>query len=892
MPTKDTKTQESAQSDEVQTQEATQSDEVQSKTQESAQSDELQKSFDERVNEALNSQSASEQIKTTLLVAFELVQNFDELNEHYRKDLEQFNNNLERSNALYQQFADEKAKFESNYTQILETLNTTNKEFKDEVARVETLKNTIEAIKGNIDTMSATISQQKDDIEKLVNELDLVGIDERIKALNTKKAEFDEYLPTLENKKDEFNAFMEQQKVELEQYLAQFRASLDEIDFVQNTEPTSGLNGQSWLDTSKGVINIFSQNERIRFAQKDEPTNFARLGDSWVKTAQNAIFMKEKSGNEWVNLQTNALDFEKIDFKQIDEPEFTEQDEGKCWLKMSALNVFYLENKSFVQIDKKLVRFTSESEPNASIETIQLNDIWKKSDDEIYICTAYTAEVKNEAKTPAEVVIPAKAEWTLLELAYKTAKFKRASLPDESEIANDDESENANKVQMRDLVFIVDENELYYLVKNSHNGSDETGFSWVKRADFEANARFKGESEPQELYENNLWFATKSDELQSKDGTKGELKVLKPKEQKAEWVTIAYAKKYAAFKSELMPDLKYFKNYDAWYRPMSDELYIFFDGRMHYVNKCNAFLPFLTEIKITGESTAEQETKEVTAWQMRKTLGWQYTETPIGNQRKAEIVKLATSEGLITGETLEPNLELFAPNSAYSVVFPVVFEKQVWQEADDKLYFEKLNKLNDDEVFICYNVTQSWQWQKAVHPKDINAFVWQNDLEKRVSVIERLFLPDGILREKVKENEIITPNYPQQVVNVDYLSKSLKSFDEKINRHDNEFKNTYTDAVIIEDTPSPKITLDFSYGKNFCIDLTEMTKTNYELTANDKITLNELQGQSGIIVVKGASKLKATLGSAFNVRVALSSLTALEIFSYVIFEGQIRLARS
>ena len=863
------------------------------------QAQEPTKTFNERVNEALNTQSVSEQIKTTLLVAFELVQGFNELNEHYKKDLEQFNDNFAKSEELYLQFAAEKAKFEANYTEILENLTQTRKEFKDEVARIETIKNTIEAINTNIQTMSANIAAQKKEVEKLVDSLDLAGIDERIKTLNAKIETTNELLPTLNAKAQELGEFVNQQKIDLEQYIAQFRASLDEIDFVQNTAPNSGLNGQSWLDTSKGVINIFSQNERIRFVQKDEPTNFARLGDGWCKNGINnasdelLLFTKQNSLNEWQKLKLNALEFDTIDFKQVDEPELSAANESKAWLKMNALNVFYLENRSFVQIDKKLVRFTSESEPNATIETIQVNDIWKKSDDEIYICTSYTPAILkvDENSGLASIEAPAKAEWTLLELAYKTAKFKRAVLPSDDEIANDDETDNANKVQMRDLVFVVDESELYYCVRNSYNGSDFAGFSWVKKADFATNARFKGESEPQELFENDLWFATKSDDLQTKDGTEGVLKVLKPKERRAEWVSLAYAKKYAAYKSELMPDTKYLKDYDAWYRPLSDEPYIFADGYFHLVQKCNAFC---AKKAYLNTELQDEPVFLRNDWIMRKFAGWQ--SVVINGYFPAQLYKLPTDLNSVGHNEnslfiFPANLEFFSGKAG--AVFSAVFNQYVdFFDANDKLYFEKINALSDDEVFIVFNITQSYEWVNAVYPKDISAFLWQNDLEKRVSVIEKLFLPDGILREKVKENDIIAPNFPQQVVNLAYLNGALGELYEKITRKNDEYHSNVTDAVKIDDE-NVKVEIDFSYGKNFSVDLTNAAKTNYELVvANDELSLNELQGQSGVIAVVAANKLKTTLGDKFNVRVALQGLGELEIFSYVIYKDKVRLTRS
>lgn len=850
------------------------------------------KSFDERVNEALNSNSVSEQIKTTLLVAFELVQSFDELNEHYRKDLAQFNDNFAKSNELYQNFVDEKTKFEANYTQILETLTQTSKEFQNEVARVESLKNSIETLKGNIEVMSENIALQKKEIEKLVNSVDLASIDERITLLNAKKAEFDEFLPQLDTKKAEFNAFVEQEKVNLEQFIAQFRDSLDEIDFVQSSAPVSGLNGQTWLDTKKGVINIFSPNPRVRFTQKDEPTNYARLGDAWLKndeanslSPQLFLFLTKTSGNEWHALQMNALEFDKIDYKQESEPEANAGNESKCWLRMNALNVYYLENRSFVQIDKKLVRFVSENEPDAQTETIQLNDIWKKSDDEIYICTAYTPKLTKDDE-PQSVLSPAKATWTLLEEAYKTAKFKRASLPSDDEIANDDESDDTTKIQMRDLVFVVDKNELYYCVKNSFDGSENEGFSWVKKANLTANARFKGLNEPLELFENDMWFKTKSDDLQTQEATEGVLNVLKPKTQTPSWVTLAYAKKYAAFKSELKPDEKYCKNYDAWYRPYSNELYIFYNGYFHFVNKCNAFVRF--EVKMQSQNELGEQVESVHYnWIMRKFAGWQSIVSPNQNRSFGDM-PLVIDNARVTDKSIEPVIERYSGG----IVFPIILNNYDWQVGDDLLYFTKINELSDDEIYICFNIAQRFEWIKAANQNDIAAFAWQNELEKRVSVVENLLLPDGVVREIVQKNELIVPSYPQQLVNVAFLNGALGELDEKITRKDEEYQTNFSDAVVVDDEKL-QVSLNFSYGKNFSVDLTNATKTNYELlVANDENSLNELQGQSGVIAVKGANKLKTTLGAGFNVRVALQGLGELEIFSYVIFESNIRLTRS
>lgn len=58
-------------------------------------------SLDDKVGEVINSASWTSQVKITLQVTHELVKAFNELNEHYRKDLESFNANFDKSQALY-----------------------------------------------------------------------------------------------------------------------------------------------------------------------------------------------------------------------------------------------------------------------------------------------------------------------------------------------------------------------------------------------------------------------------------------------------------------------------------------------------------------------------------------------------------------------------------------------------------------------------------------------------------------------------------------------------------------------------------------------------------------------------------------------------------------------
>ena len=342
------------------------------------------KDLDKRVQDVIDTNSFTAQIKTTLEVAWELVKTFAELNEHYASDMEKFNANHLKSEQLYNDFVAQKETFEASYDEILATLNEKSESFANSIQKVESVQNEIAELEKSLQAMAANISKQKDEIQRLVNSLDMPTIDKKTQILTQKAAQIEVFLPQFDAKKAEIEQLLPQIKTDLEQWVAQFRESLDEIDFVQEAEPLSGLNGQSWLDTSKGLINIFSTNSKVRFAQSAEPTNFARLGDAWCKSENENeqkslfVFKTAKSLNEWQALQMNALEFDKIDFKQLDEVDANAENEGKAWLKMDALKVYYLENKSFVQIDKKLVRFENDEQMNKAGETIQLNDIWKK----------------------------------------------------------------------------------------------------------------------------------------------------------------------------------------------------------------------------------------------------------------------------------------------------------------------------------------------------------------------------------------------------------------------------------------------------------------------------------------------------------------------------------
>lgn len=856
------------------------------------------KSFDERVNEALNSNSASEQIKTTLLVAFELVQSFNELNEHYKKDLERFNANFDKSQALYDDFVSQKSTFEAQYSSIINNLN-------QNLAKSEQIKSDLDALNTSITAMSATITSQKDEIQSLVNSLNIDEINAKIADLKTKKDELTAFLPQFDAKKDELKAYLTQTKSDFEQYIADFRNDLDELDFVQTTEPNTGKKGQSWLDTSKGVINIFSQNSKIRFIQENEPQDFAKLGNGWVNNEnQLFIFKAENKGNEWVMLHLNALDFDKVDFKQLDTPEANSDNEGKAWLKMSPLNVYYLENKSFVQIDKKLVRFESETQPNAESETIQLNDIWKKSDDEIFICTN---------------IAGSEISWTPLNEAYKVAKFQRAVLPSDDEIANDDEITNDNKVQMRDLVFIVDESELYFCVKNNYSGGDFSSFEWVKKADFEANARFKSETQPQELRQYDLWG-----KVSTNDNI--ELYVCELK-GKSKLVSLAYAKKNAAFKQENEPNFAF--SGDLWYKPFSNVLYKAVlirkaeveNNRIEWVKiePTNAIYysgSHTNEIQLSPEEQEgldenEHENGKITVtihdWKNR-TFNGVYDKNAVINDKSGVDEKGLGVGAALGKQSLETVAEFAKPsfdgvfdliNGGISTTQTILLKNYDWLNLDNFSFYNNLIDLDDDEIFIADKVNTGFGWTRlykhSLNLDKYKAFIpqpllWQNELNERVKVLENLHLPNGSISQKVGLNELVVPQYPQQLANKAYVDDQILLAQIKAKTSDNVF------------IPCDlKEGLNFYLGKNLKIEITGdkspgvsySTSQTYQLVTlqSESDLQGSLEGQSGSIVVENANFMSTTLSERFVSRVGLSSLRSIEIFSYTIYNGKVYLSR-
>ena len=101
------------------------------------------KDLDKRVQDVIDTNSFTAQIKTTLEVAWELVKTFAELNEHYASDMEKFNANHLKSEQLYNDFVAQKETFEASYDEILATLNDKSESFANSIQKVESVQNEI-----------------------------------------------------------------------------------------------------------------------------------------------------------------------------------------------------------------------------------------------------------------------------------------------------------------------------------------------------------------------------------------------------------------------------------------------------------------------------------------------------------------------------------------------------------------------------------------------------------------------------------------------------------------------------------------------------------------------------------------------------------------------------
>ena len=846
-----------------------------------------------KLENELNNDNFKEQVKNTLLAVLELQNIFQTLSEHYEQSLKTLEFHTDKSTVAYEDFMREKADLEARFKESFNELRSQSDELQARLNSGGELLESFKLIESSINAIYGDIKEYDEKINTLYNAMDFSALDEKAAQLNEQKAQISAFIIDLGQKKNELaneldalknshlsgvmdmysklqemnktlsnkeasfstdldaakqnavdfvrletrgfqkeiSTFLQAEKVKLSEYVQNFRNSLDELDFTQTLEPAGALNQSSWLDTSKGIIKIYGKNPKIRFIGSREPDTFTRLSDLWLNSANNTLhlFKASEEGNNFTPLQMRAFDFDKIDFKQENEPEINpahnEFYEGRAWLKMNALKVFYLENNAFVQIDKKLVRFTGAQAP-AAPQIVQYNDIWAKSENEVFIYTKKSAT---------------ESGWVRLNEAYKYAKFKRLTLPDESEIATDDT--DSNKVFMRDLVFIVDESELYYYLKSSYNGSDEVTYGWVRASVALANARFKQEAEPKELMPNDLFFQTLSDDAKSEEGSKGVLKIWQASSYDYAWMSLEAVKKYATFKDEVEPKAENLSGNEIWYKPYSKELFLRVEN----------------------------------AWKKIYNIGFD------------ESGQLVLPKDYPQGQTL----------NRIGATTLLDMQNEGASEANFAKYCITLNE-SPKRVYLCVKKGKDFSWDLS--NADIKGFVWQNELENKINAIESLLVPDGSAYDKVNNKELIeVKNYPQQIVNFNILKKNVDSINEYINNSVQVLNNTIQNSINNLDrklqtninnlahlhrndwvylTNAP---IDFALGKNFYLTLTH----HQNLAAIN----GNIQGKSGCIFVTGANLITG-FNSPFNWRVGQTGFQGWELFSYCIINQTVRLARS
>ena len=389
---------------------------------------------------------------------------------------------------------------------------------------------------------------------QLLNEFNS-SVDDNIKKLNDTKQDF---LTTVEKTKEESIQEIKNLSDDLNKFILS-ADKLEEITFVQKDTPkqNEAKENDSWLDTSKGVINIYEKNPKVRFNQSDNPTFYASLYDTFHKNNKIAdvefnefyMFLQTINGKEW--LKTNEEAF-KAEYQQALKPNADISKPNQTWFEMDYLEVYYRENNAWVQISKKLeqARFIQDTEPTEN-QNVKLNDIWKKSDDSFFMFVAVNEEGNITNK------------WIALEKVYLYAKFMQTNEPVSVE--------GKFSVDMFDLWFKCDFSKFYVYEKVGENGVDSI-FDWTLLSEAKAKAKFKGEIPPNELLVGDLHFKHLAN-----DKYQGEMFSYEAKSYEYRFVTLKAIEKYSSFKQEVFPNVNESKNDDILYRPYSKEYYILKD---------------------------------------------------------------------------------------------------------------------------------------------------------------------------------------------------------------------------------------------------------------------------------------------------------------------------
>lgn len=511
-------------------------------------------SLDAKANEYLN------EFKT-------LLENARLLNEQNTQNTELSTQNLEQSKTL-----------RTECEEILREITKkalefeTQLEFLKQVSEVELpkIEGLLDDINSKTDEINALFESKK---EETINSFKTLASEALQKATELKESFFNEINTARDEflqKQSEINEDLNLLKSDIENKQNEALSLIDEkinsfdkkytsIKYLSPDEPQDNATrlNDIWLDTKNGILRTFVKNPLFSHFGTTYPDFLAKRSDLWVNDLNELFCLREDVDLNLDFLKVNEVALE-AKFKQNAQPDLSEASLGDIWFKCQPFEVYYLENKSWVQIHQKLVRFKQESEPIANEgNVIEINDIWQNTTNNLFYIYANISKEEGDTK-----------EWIQLGQAFNYTKFKG---PDFPEIANDESEDVANKALMRDLYFKCDESEIYICL-------DENGTKFFKKVSLaKEEAKYKQSTEPKPLKENVLVFKNESDDENEDGFYKGVVYAYKPQNYEDKWLRLSYLKKNAHFNDNDTFEIstKYARAYDIWYKEKEDKVFIF-----------------------------------------------------------------------------------------------------------------------------------------------------------------------------------------------------------------------------------------------------------------------------------------------------------------------------
>ncbi len=696
-----------------------------------------------------------------------------------------------------------------------------------------------------------TKAELEKSLEKTLNALDEKAEDLGLNVDNIKaelKARIDEVLKSLEEQSEEASKKLEQKLSlaveEINALVASFDNKYTKIHFIQEKEPQSKFKrlNDVWLDTSKGLLKSFVKNPHFSHFGTTFPLSLALRGDTWLNELGELFILKEDKKDI---LSFIKLDLEPLNarFKQDAKPSLESANIGDLWFKMKPLEVYYLENTSWVKIDEKLVRFKQSTEPSTDL-VLELNDIWQK-ENEFFIYT----NVYEKAR--------ALKKWVPLNESYKHTKFKGLDFP---ELARDENDDIANKALMRDLYFKCDESELYVCLK-------ENDTKLFKRIDLaKEEAKYKGKDEPQILSENTIVFKNESDDENDEGFFKGEVYVYKPKSYEKKWLELEYLIKNAHFTEEKSFEIpkRYARAYDIWYKKQKHELSLYLPK-----DENESSSPFSwTKINLTNANTKAND----------KSSKNPYT-SENQNLDKGDLSGFSLGDVWLYGNYLEKN---------EVKIFSMKGKDYAWQKVQNEELLQRELK-----PFIFYN---DFEASYAKDKKDFSYELERLRLELRAKIDENTKI---IAQNKTLAQENLSSLDTKLSANIANQANTLNT---KISEAKNALTSTITNTKNALQTNINNVNKRYNYAFHHCsaklnpvIDFNLATNFVLNLSGSSFLScINQAHniGKSGVIVVNQANLINS-FRAPLNFRINASNLGTTEVFAYVIINANfIRLTRT